>query len=234
MVRAMATTRRVSAAREATAPPTTTTTDTRQRIIHAGLTVITRGEPFALGEIAREAGISRQALYLHFESRAALAVAVAQYTDELFGVEQALAPVREATDAASLLRAQARFVTKYNERLYPVVRMADALLQTDLEMAAPWQDRLASRRAGGRAIAARLEQWGVLSDEWTVETAGDWICALASVKLWKELIIDLRWSKERFARSLELQLSSALLRSPPEAPAAVAHSAKGTGKKSRA
>jgi AcrR family transcriptional regulator len=232
MVRAMATSKRVAAAREPTAPPAT---DTRQRIIQAGLAVLTRGEPFSLGEIAREAGISRQALYLHFDSRVALAIAVAQHVDELFGVEQALAPVREATDAPSLLRAQARFVTKYNERLYPVVRMADALRQTDPDMAAPWEDRLAARRAGGRAIAARLDQWGALSDEWTVETAGDWICALASVKLWEELIIDLRWSKERFARSLEQQLCSALLRTPgEEAPTAVAHSAKGTAKKSRA
>jgi len=51
--------------------------------------------------------VSRQALYLHFESRAALAVAVAQLTD-----------------------------------------------------------------------------WGELSEGWTVDTAGDWLCALSSVKLW--------------------------------------------------
>ena len=174
--------------------------------------MLERGEPFSLGEIAREAGVSRQALYLHFESRAALAVAVAQFVDIAFGLDDALAPVRAATDGHSLLRAQARFVAKYNERIQTVVRMADALRQTDPELAAPWHDRLAHRRAGGHHIANTLARWGELSDEWTVETAGDWVCAMSSVKLWEELVLDLGWSKERFTRSLERQLVAALLR----------------------
>ncbi|MBL8683615.1 MAG: TetR/AcrR family transcriptional regulator [Myxococcales bacterium] len=186
--------------------------DTRERLVRAGLAVLERGEPFSLGEIAREAGVSRQALYLHFESRAALAVAVAQFVDESFGLEEALAPSRAATDARALLRAHARFVAKYNERIQTVVRMADALRQTDAEMAVPWKDRLANRRAGGHIIAQKLSAWGELADEWTVESAGDWVCALSSVKLWEELVLDLGWSRERFARSLERQLAAGLLR----------------------
>jgi AcrR family transcriptional regulator len=186
--------------------------DTRGRLVRAGLAVLERGEPFSLGEIAREAGVSRQALYLHFESRAALAVAVAQFVDESFGLEEALAPSRAATDGRALLRAHARFVARYNERIHSVVRMADALRQTDAEMAVPWKDRLANRRAGGHIVAQALSSWGELADEWTVETAGDWVCALSSVKLWEELVLDLGWSRERFARSLERQLLAALLR----------------------
>lgn len=173
--------------------------------------MLERGEPFSLGEIAREAGVSRQALYLHFESRAALAVAVAQFVDESFGLAEAVAPVKAAASGPELLHAYARFVAKYNDRIQRVVRMADALRQTDGEMAAPWKDRLTQRRAGGRAIAQQLADWGELAEGWTIETAGDWVCALASVKLWEELVLDLGWSRERFARTLEQQLSSALL-----------------------
>jgi len=93
-----------------------------------------------------------------------------------------------------------------------VVRMADALRQTDAEMAVPWNDRLARRRAGGHVIAQKLSAWGELADEWTVDAAGDWVCALSSVKLWEELVLDLGWSRERFARSLERQLVAGLLR----------------------
>lgn len=190
-------------------------TDTRGRLVRAGLAVLERGEPFSLGEIAREAGVSRQALYLHFDNRVAFAVAVAQFVDETFGLDEALGPTRAATTGPALLRAHARFVAKYNERIQKVVRMADALRQTDGEMAVPWNDRLAQRRAGGRTLAQKLAEWGVLSDAWTVETAGDWVCALSSVKLWEELVLDLGWSRERFARSLERQLTAALLRSEP-------------------
>lgn len=185
--------------------------DTRERLVRAGLAVLERGEPFSLVEIAREAGVSRQALYLHFESRAALAVAVAQFVDASFGLDEALAPVRAATSGQALLHSYARFVAKYNDCIQRVVRMADALRQTDGDMAIPWKDRLAQRRAGGRAIAQQLADWGELTEGWTVETAGDWVCALASVKLWEELVLDLGWSRERFARTLEQQLSAALL-----------------------
>lgn len=194
------------------APGAAKVVDTRGRLIRAGFVVLERGEPFSLGEIAREAGVSRQGLYLHFESRVALAVAVAQFVDETFGIEEALAPSRAATDAQTLLRAHARFVARYNERIQTVVRMADALRQTDAEMAVPWNDRLARRRAGGHVIAQKLSAWGELADEWTVDAAGDWVCALSSVKLWEELVLDLGWSRERFARSLERQLVAGLLR----------------------
>lgn len=188
------------------------TKGTREALLLAGLAVLERGEPFSLGEIAREAGVSRQALYLHFENRAALAVAVAEFVDATFGLDEAIAPTRAATNGKALLHAHARFVAMYNARIQTVVRMADALRQSDPEMAAPWLDRLAQRRAGGHRIARLLDQWGELAEEWTVESAGDWVCALSSVKLWEELVLDLGWSKERFARSLERQLSAALLR----------------------
>jgi AcrR family transcriptional regulator len=185
--------------------------ETKERIVRAGLEVLRRGDAFLLGAIAREAGVSRQALYLHFESRGALAVAVARYSDEVSGLEAALRPVREATDGAALLRAQSRFVATYNEKLYPVVRMADAHRQSDPELRAAWDDRLANRRAGGHAIAGQLARWGELAPAWTVETAGDWITALASVKLWEELVRDLGWSSKRFAEHLERLLADSLL-----------------------
>lgn len=177
----------------------------------AGLEVLRRGDPFLLGAIAREAGVSRQALYLHFESRGALAVAVAQYCDEVSGLEAALVPVRAAKDARGLLGAHARFVATYNAKLYPVVRMADALRQTDPALREAWDERLANRRAGGRAVAERLAHWDQLAPGWTVESAGDWITALASVKLWEELVLDLGWSSKRFTQHLERLLGDTLL-----------------------
>jgi AcrR family transcriptional regulator len=179
--------------------------------VSAGLEVLRRGNGFLLGAVAREAGVSRQAIYLHFESRGALAVAVARHSDEVFGLDEALAPLRSAKDGRSLLRAQARFVAAYNQKLYPIVRMADAFRQSDAELRAAWDDRLASRRAGGRHIARQLARWGELKPDWTIESAGDWITALASVKLWEELVLDLGWPSRRFAKHLELVLADSLL-----------------------
>src|SRR3972149_813091 len=58
-----------------------------------------------LEEIARAAGVSRQAIYLHFKSKVDLLVAMAQQGDEAVGIPDILQPVREAKTALEALDA---------------------------------------------------------------------------------------------------------------------------------
>lgn len=91
-----------------------------------------------------------------------------------------------------------------------------------------WIDRLGNRRAGGHEIAGQLKAWGELASGWTVESAGDWICGLASVKLWAEMVLDLGWSKDRFAAHLTRLLCDTLLTREAAARPALAGKAAAT------
>lgn len=185
----------------------------RSQILDAALAALEKGElpDLNMGQVARLARISRQALYLHFEGRTELAIEIARYSDEKYGLEEALAPVRDATNGVELLDNVATFLASFNPRIYPVVRMADALRITVPELDEAWRDRLANRRAGSREVAKRLKDSGELSPEWTVAAAGDWVTSVSSAQRWAELVVDLGWSRQRFTDVTARVLKKALL-----------------------
>ena len=80
---------------------------TRSRILEAALDLMRRGTAAAnLVQIAKAAGLSRQAVYLHFQDRADLYTALVRYVDERRDLEGALRRIREApTGEAALMAA---------------------------------------------------------------------------------------------------------------------------------
>ncbi len=185
----------------------------KREILEGTLAALEAGEvdAFNMGRVANRAGISRQALYLHFTSRSELAIETARYADEKYEIESALAPVLAAAGGSELLDGFARFVTRYNPKIYPIVRAADALRFDHPEIAEAWAERLAQRRRGNRQAAIKLQAWGELGPMWSVNTAADWLTSHASVKWWEELVIDLGWSHRRFEKTLAQTLKASLL-----------------------
>ena len=68
--------------------------DTAWKLLEAG------GRPTRMSDFARAAGISRQALYLHFPSRAELLVAVTRHVDQVKDIDARLAESRAAMKAS--------------------------------------------------------------------------------------------------------------------------------------
>ncbi len=161
--------------------------------------------------VAQLAGLSRQAVYLHFASRAELLLAAARFVDERLDLPRRLDPTLTAESAERMLRRYAEFLADYNPLLYAVARAADAVRASDPEVAAAWADRLAHRRRGGYQIAQRLGAWNRLAPQWTVRAAGDWLTAQSSVKVWEELVLDLGWSRARFVKMMATACIGALL-----------------------
>ena len=164
-----------------------------------------------MGRIAELARISRQAVYLHFPTKAELLLAAARHVDVRYGLEKRLEPLGRAGSAEALLAEFAKFLAGYNPLIYPVVRAADAIRKRDAAVERAWLDRLENRRRGIHALVKRLSDWGKLASEWTVPTARDWTTAQASVKLWEELVVDLGWSSARYRKAMTLWLTRALL-----------------------
>jgi AcrR family transcriptional regulator len=78
--------------------------DTRKRILQATADLLTEGggAGVRMSDIAKRAGISRQAVYLHFANRADLLIAATFYVDELKDSAARLAPSRAAKQAGNV------------------------------------------------------------------------------------------------------------------------------------
>ena len=77
--------------------------DTRSRILEAAWKLLEDGAggEVRMSDIAKKTGISRQAVYLHFPSRADLLIAVTRYIDEANEIDARLAASRSAATGST-------------------------------------------------------------------------------------------------------------------------------------
>ena len=176
--------------------------DTRTRILDATVRMLEEhgGRGVGMGDIARAAGISRQAVYLHFASRTELLVAATRYLDELLDVDRRLAPSRAATSGAERL---ALFIDCWGAYIPEIYGVAKALLlakDTDEAAAAAWDDRMLAMRDGCRAAIEALHSDGTLAPEWTPKRATDALWTMLLVTNWENLTDECRWSTRQYIR----------------------------------
>ncbi len=108
---------------------------TKEKILRAARTLLERGDGglVRMSDIAKAAGISRQAVYLHYPSRAELLVALTHWMDQVHQVDQRLAASRSAPDGDTRLAA---FITAwggYIPEIYGVGRALMAMCPSDAE-----------------------------------------------------------------------------------------------------
>lgn len=161
------------------------------------------GAGVSMGEVARRAGVSRRALYLHFASRSELLMALHAHVDEVLDLEASVIPVRAAPDAVAMLEAFAAHLARYHPRIVAIDRAVDVGRRSgDTDLAALWEAGLRMWLEGCRAIASALDDDGRLASPWTVETAADMLLALMRDDIIETLAIERRWSEDRLATLL--------------------------------
>jgi len=179
-------------------------TATRQTILEAARELLERDQWSGVGlaDVARDAGVSRQAIYLHFGSRSALLLALVDWVDEAEGLGDLVARVDEAPTGAAALDE----LVALNAA---VVVAHDAARRSDADLEAAWQDRMRHRRALYRRVAIRLEAEGVLAlprDE-----AVDLVWALLGSRVHEDLVVARGWSRKRYEQRMRALLRTALL-----------------------
>jgi AcrR family transcriptional regulator len=167
-----------------------------------------------LEEIAQDAGVSRQAVYLHFQSKADLLVAVARYGDEMLRVADILRPVQEAKTALEALDRGVEAYVAIEPQIYDIASVIYAARRSDEAAEAAWQDRMVFRRGNIRRDMARLKKEGLLAEGWTVDQAADFVWALFSVHTYEYLVVEQGWPIERFVRHLRTVLRRSIVKSP--------------------
>lgn len=187
--------------------------DTRERILEATWKLMGESDDLQvrLADIAAEAGISRQAVYLHFGSRANLLLAAVQYRDRT----SPTAGIKRAAEEDPVPEALAGFVKAWFAhipRIQPVANLLSAASRLDPEAKLAWDDRMALLRRLALALARRLEENGLLKPEWTAEHAADWIWHRTHLDGWWHLVGERNWNPSEFGQRVAGSLQQDLLR----------------------
>ena len=190
--------------------------ETRTRILEATwrLMVQRRGQGVRMRDVAEAAGVSRQAVYDHFGSRAALMVATARYGDEVRGLDERLRRYRATTAGVERLEAFVEFWGNYIPEIYGIARALLAARETDEAVAAAWDDRMGAVRESCRTTIEALHRDGMLAPEWSRDVAVDLMWTMLSIRNWEQLTTECGWSTNQYVSRMQKLLKRTLVRGP--------------------
>jgi len=180
--------------------------ETRNRILDAAWKLLEagQGQGVRMSDIARQAGISRQALYLHFSKRSELLIATTRYIDEVKDVDSRLALSRSATSGIARMEAYIDAWSDYIPEVYGVARALLSMQDTDEDAAMAWDDRMQAFREGCGAAIEALHRDGQLAPEHSIEQATDILWTLLSVRNWEQFTVDCGWSHDKYNETTKL------------------------------
>ncbi|NNG03841.1 MAG: TetR/AcrR family transcriptional regulator [Inquilinus sp.] len=178
---------------------------TRERILKASLNLLeaSQGQGVRMTDIAKRAGITRQALYLHFATRAELLIATTHYLDALKGTDARLLASRTARSGTERLDAFIEAWGRYIPEIYGIAKALLAMRDTDAAAAQAWDQRMRDMREGCEAAIAALDRDGNLSPDHTPDQATDILWTLLSVRNWEQLTVACGWPQERYVETLK-------------------------------
>jgi AcrR family transcriptional regulator len=185
--------------------------ETRTRILKETMRLMEqqRGQDVRISDIARAAGVSRQAVYLHFNNRTELLVATVRYADEVYELDKRLQPLQAATSGISSLRTYLEFWAGYIPSIYGLAKALRETRATDSAAAAAWDDRMRALRWGCQSIVDCLVREGDLRPELDPEEVVDLLWSLLGIEIWENLTIDCGWSTSQYVSWIsELALRS--------------------------
>jgi AcrR family transcriptional regulator len=187
---------------------------TRERILDATWQMMEEspGHAIRMADIAKAAGVSRQAVYLHFSNRADLLIATTRHMDDVLKIQDRLEPTRNAASGRQRLGL---FIAVWGSYLPQIAGVARALLvmrETDAEARAAWDDRMAAMREGCAAAIKALAAEEDLADGWTIDTGTDLLCTMLSFQSWDQLTTGCGWTNEDYIARLSRQAERSFAR----------------------
>lgn len=169
-----------------------------------------------MSRLAREVGLSRQGLYLHFPNRTALLLALVDHVDRNEDLDAEIARMRAAPDGASAVRASATMQARRNPRIAAFARVLNAARAEDVGAADAWRDRTAGRRRGAEEVVDRLVADGDVHPDWDRADAVVLLWEMTSFQVWDDLVSEAGMTSERYVR-LVTGAVLASLAAPPHA-----------------
>jgi len=167
-----------------------------------------------MADVAKEAGVSRQAVYLHFPSRAELLVATTRHIDEVEDVAGMISSVRAQPSGRAQLEKFVQVWGNYIPTIYGGAKRLLAIRETDADANAAWQDRMTGLHGLCADVVASLAADGDLSSDLTTVEATDVMWTVASVRHWELLRIERGMSQARYLELTHRTLIHVLTQGP--------------------
>ncbi|PHR57986.1 MAG: TetR family transcriptional regulator [Robiginitomaculum sp.] len=186
---------------------------TRKRILQATIHLLeaSDGRVVRMTDIAKKASITRQALYLHFKTRAELLIQTTYYLDEIYGSEARLMQSRAAKTGAKRLDAYVEAWGNYIPEIYGVAKALIAMSDTDEAAVKAWKKRMQDMHEGCAAAINMLDHERRLSPNFTPEQATDFLWCLLSVQNWEHLTIECGWSQSQYIEKYKTLAQAAFI-----------------------
>jgi len=186
--------------------------ETRQKIMKATRELVeqSQGKAVRLKDIAQKAGVSRQAIYLHFGSRVGLMVATVQYVDETEGFFERTQHVRGSESGLIALDRFVAFWADYSPSILSLAKVLLATRDVDSAAAAAWADRMDGLWNICHTLTKWIERDGDLAPPWTTESAADMLWTIISIQSSESLMTERGWSKSEYIERIQHTLRSAL------------------------
>jgi len=188
--------------------------ETRKRILEKTWHLMEKrkGQGVKIRDIARAANVSRQAVYLHFGSRADLLIATVRYVDEVNDLEQRLRGLRTSVNGIQTLESYVEFWGNYIPEIYGIAKALLAVRETDKDAAAAWNDRMQVLHEGVRSVIECFVRESALSPEWDPDQAADAVWAMMSISVWENLTVERGWSKDEYINRMKAILKKMLVK----------------------
>lgn len=167
-----------------------------------------------MSDIAKQAKISRQAVYLHFPSRADLLVETTRYIDEVNDVMAQFNKTIVAKNGEEQLKI---FIETWANYMLVVRGVAKALLamkDTDEEAELAWSDRMAHLRLVGEGAVCTLEKDGKLNPDLSIKLATDLMMGMISFRNWEHLVEECSWSQKEYLKYMKIAVTRVLVVQP--------------------
>lgn len=182
--------------------------NTRTRILDATWRLMEQrqGVGVRMSDIAKAAGVSRQALYLHFESRVALLSATTKYVDQVKGLDERLQKVEMAVGAIAVLTT---YIEVWGNYLPEIAGLSKALLatrETDEAADLAWQECMTCHRDGCERIVSALEHEQLLIGNWSHAEAVEILWTMLSFQTWDQLREESHWTNAQYINGTQTML----------------------------
>jgi len=185
---------------------------TRDRILAAARVLFEeRGFEVGMGDIARRAGISRQAVYLHFASKGELLRQLTTWIEEQANLGSLLRPVFEASTGVEALRALLDTAAVFEPQIHTLALAVERIGNRDPQVQAISADRMRRRLAGMTSVVARISAEGRLRPGWDVDRAAAFVWSTTAPPTYHLMVVELGWTPEHWANETYRLLHDAFI-----------------------
>jgi AcrR family transcriptional regulator len=163
-----------------------------------------------LAGVGARAGVTRQAVYLHFANRATLLVAMARRIDETSGFRSRLAEAHELAPVEGFSRLLAYWFD-YLPTIIDVALALEAAQLTGGDGADAYRDRMQDWWRGIRRAVDRLAAEDALAPPWTTDRATDWVWTSVHPATYHHLVTERGWAHHEAVDQITGRLERDLL-----------------------